>query len=159
MALVNLADHGWTAEDTYSVRFRTQTGCEGFMQSTAADWGPLLIGTRISGTGGTLWTDFTGVHLADSSGTREIPVPDDLVTAPPEPPPADLLKTSYDLLHSTGMDIGPYTRLFETFGDLIAGRSIAGRPAPATFADGVAAMEVLDAIRRSSAEQSWVALG
>jgi predicted dehydrogenase len=157
-ALVNLAEHGWTSEDTYSVRFRTRSGCDGFMQSSAADWGPLLITTRIAGTRGTLWSEFTGVHIADSTGTREVPIPDNLVTAPPEPPPADLLVTSYDLLHATGMDIGPYRRLFETFADLIAGRSIADRPTPATFADGVAAMQVMDAIRTSAAEQDWVPL-
>jgi predicted dehydrogenase len=157
-ALVNLADHGWTAEDTYSVRFRTQNGCEGFMQSTAADWGELLILTRISGSKGTLWADFTGVHLADSTGTRDVPIPDDLVTPAPEPPPSDMLKTSYDLLHATGIDLGPYTRLFETFRDLIEGNSIGDRPTPATFADGVAAMEVIDAIRQSAAEHNWVNL-
>jgi predicted dehydrogenase len=157
-ALINLADHGWTAEDTYSVRFATKSGCDGFMQSTAADWGDLLITTRIAGSKGTLWTDFTGVHLADATGTREVPIPDDLVTAPPEPPPADLMTTSYDLLHATGIDVGPYTRLFETFRDLIEGKPIDGRPQPATFADGVAAMEVIDAIRQSSAERSWVSL-
>ena len=85
-----------------------------------------------------------------------MPVPDDLVTGPPEPPPADLLVTAYDLLHATGIDIGPYTRLAETFRDLILGRAPAEDPAPATFVDGVAVMEVLDAIRRAAAERSWV---
>jgi predicted dehydrogenase len=152
-ALINVADHGWSAEDTYSVRFRTTTGCEGFMQSSAADWGGLLITTRIAGSKGTIWTDFDGIHLADATGTRDVAIPDDLVTPPPDPPPADLLTTSYDFLHATGIDLGPYTRLFETFRDLIAGRSIDGRPQPATFADGVAAMEVMDAIRTSA--QVW----
>ena len=63
-----------------------------------------------------------------------MPIPDDLITPPPDPPPADLLTTSYDLLHATGIDIGPYTRLFETFRELINGASIDGRPKPATFA-------------------------
>ena len=157
-ALVNLADHGWTAEDTYAVMFRTRSGCAGFMQSTAADWGELLITTRIAGSAGTIWSDFNGVHLADGSGPRSVPIPDDLITPPPDPPPADLLTTSYDLLHATGIDIGPYTRLFETFRDLIDGKVIEGRPAPATFADGVAAMEVMDAVRVSAADQTWVAL-
>lgn len=157
-ALLNLADHGWTAEDTYSVRFRTTNGCEGFMQSTAADWGALLIETRIAGSKGTVWTDFGGVHVADSGGTRDVPIPDDLVTIAPDPPPGDVLTTSYDLLHATGIDIGPYTRLFERFADLIDGKAIDGHPQPATFADGVVAMEVMDAIRASNAERRWVSL-
>ena len=157
-ALVNLADHGWSAEDTYAVRFATTNGCEGFMQSTASDWGELLITTRIAGSKATVWSDFTGVHIADATGSTVVPIPDDLVTAAPEPPPSDLLTTSYDLLHSTGIDLGPYTKLFETFRDLIVGTSIDGRPTPATFADGVKAMEVMDAIRRSADQREWVSL-
>jgi predicted dehydrogenase len=54
--------------------------------------------------------------------------------------------------------MGPYTRLFETFRDLIEGNPIGRRPAPATFADGVAAMRVMDAIRRSAEERRWIEL-
>jgi predicted dehydrogenase len=98
------------------------------------------------------------VQIADSSGTRGVPVPDDLVTPPPAPPAADLLVSAYDLLHATGIDMGPYTRLAETFRALIDGRPEATDPAPATFADGVANMRVLDAIRSSAATGSWVSL-
>jgi predicted dehydrogenase len=69
-----------------------------------------------------------------------------------------MLTTSYDLLHATGIDMGPYTRLFETFRDLISDAPIEGRPQPATFADGVATMQVMDAIRTSAAERTWVNL-
>ncbi|HEX3708129.1 MAG TPA: Gfo/Idh/MocA family oxidoreductase [Mycobacteriales bacterium] len=157
-ALINLADHGWTAEDTFTVRFRTVDGCDGVMQSSAADRGPFLITSRIAGTRGTVWAEGDTVKLADEDGTRTVEVPDDLVTAPAEPPPADTLVTAYDWLHSTGIDVGPYTRLFETFRDLIRGTPIDDRPAPATFADGVAAMRVMDAIRRSAADGTWVGL-
>jgi predicted dehydrogenase len=154
-ALANLADHGWTAEDTFSVRFRTETGCEGFMQSTAADWGPILMSTRITGTTGTVWIDHHGVHVADAAGQRAVEVPADLRTPEPDPPPGDLLVTSYDLLHFTGLDFGPYVRLFEHFRARIEGTSEPAGPAPATFADGVAAMEVMDAIRRSARDGTW----
>ena len=86
---------------------------------------------------------------------RAIPVPDDLRGGPPDPPPGDLLVTAYDLLHSTGIDVGPYTRLAETFRDLILGQPVAGDPRPATFADGVANMMVLDAMRLSAASNTW----
>ena len=155
-SLPSLSDRAWTAEDTYVVHFRTHGGCAGIMQSSAADRGPFLITSRIAGTKGTVWTEGDRVQIADASGPRDVPVPDDLVTGPPEPPPADLLVTAYDLLHATGIDIGPYTRLAETFRDLILGRAPAEDPAPATFVDGVAVMEVLDAIRRAAAERSWV---
>ncbi|HVV77235.1 MAG TPA: Gfo/Idh/MocA family oxidoreductase [Mycobacteriales bacterium] len=156
-SLLNLAGHGWTAEDTFAVHFRTTRGCDGVMQSTAADRGPLMITSRIAGTKGTVWTEGDTVKLTDAAGTQTVDIPADLATPTAEPPPADLLVTAYDWLHSTGIDMGPYTRLFETFGQLIEGNSISG-PAPATFADGVAAMRVMDAIRRSAADRTWVDL-
>jgi predicted dehydrogenase len=156
-SLLNLADHGWTAEDTFSVHFRTTSGCDGVMQSTASDRGPFLITSRIAGTKGTVWAEGDTVTIADESGTRTAEIPADLVTPAAEPPPADLLVTAYDWLHSTGIDMGPYTRLFETFARRIEGRPATG-PAPATFADGVAAMRVMDAIRKSAAEHTWVDL-
>lgn len=157
-SLPSLSDRAWTAEDTYVVHFRTHGGCVGIMQSSAADRGPFLITSRIAGTKGTVWTEGDRVQLADASGPRVVPVPDDLVTGPPEPPAADLLETAYDLLHATGIDVGPYTRLAETFRDLILGQAAAEDPAPATFVDGVAIMEVLDAIRLAAAEQRWVSI-
>src|SRR2546423_8402940 len=78
--------------------------------------------------------------------------------APPDPPPADLLVTTYDFLHSMGIDFGPYVRLFETFRNLIGGAPAPIDPPPGTFADGVANMDVLDAIRRSAAERTWVTI-
>jgi len=145
-----------TAEDSYTVHFRLRSGVEGVMQSTAGAWGPPLFTTRIVGGAGTLWVDFDTVWLADSEGQRQLPVPDDLQLGPPDPPPADLLVTAYDQLHAFGIDLPPYTRLAETFRDLILGRPVADDPKPATFADGVADMAVLDAIRRSAAERAWV---
>jgi predicted dehydrogenase len=55
-----------------------------------------------------------------------------------------------------GLDLPPYTRLCETFCDLIEGKPIPPQPKPATFADGVAQMEVLDAIRTSATAHEWV---
>ncbi|HVT65024.1 MAG TPA: Gfo/Idh/MocA family oxidoreductase [Mycobacteriales bacterium] len=156
-SLLNLADHGWTAEDTFSVHFRTTSGCDGLMQSTASDRGPFLITARIAGTKGAVWAEGDTVKVADESGVRIVEIPADLVTPPAEPPPAELLVTAYDWLHSTGIDMGPYTRLFETFRSLIEGNPTHG-PAPATFADGVAAMRVMDAIRKSAADRTWVDL-
>ena len=157
-ALPLLSRHEWTAEDTYCVQFRTESGCVGTLQSSAGDWGPMQIVARIAGTGGTIWTEGDRVKAADEHGTRELAVPDDLATAPPDPPPSDLMSSAYDLLHSTGIDVGPYTRLSETFRDLILGLAVPDDPAPATFADGVANMVVIDAIRRAAAEQCWVAI-
>jgi predicted dehydrogenase len=157
-ALPVVSDREWTAEDTYSVHFRTQSGCVGTMQGSAADWGPILMVSRIAGSDATVWTEGDVVRVADASGTRTVAPPDDLVVPPADPPPSDLLETAYDLLHATGIDMGPYTRLMETFRDLVLGADVKPDPAPATFADGVANMRVLDAIRDSAREQTWVDL-
>ena len=152
-----VSDHRWSAEDSYTVHFRAGE-VEGVMQSSAGSFGDILVTTRIAGTGGTLSLEGDRVFLSDRSGKRELPLPDDLRTNPPDPPPPDLLVTAYDWMHSTGIDIGPYTRLFEVFRDLIDGKAPPGDPAPATFADGVATMEVMDAVRRASAGRTWVGL-
>ena len=85
-----------------------------------------------------------------------MPAPEDLPLAPADPPPGDLLTTAYDGLHEFGIEMTPYTRLCTTFRDLIEGRAVPDDPRPATFADGLAAMRVLDAIRRSARERVWV---
>ena len=84
------------------------------------------------------------------------PVPTELEVPAPAPPPADLLDTAHDMLHSTGIDFGPWTRMAETFRDLILGREVPADPPPATFADGLALTQVIDAIRRSAAERVTV---
>ncbi len=151
-SLPHVGNHGWTAEDAYLVQFRLRGGAVGAMQSVASDRGPMLFATRIAGTAGTAWAEGDRVQIADADGTRDIPCPTELAVPAPDPPPADLIVSAYDLLHSTGLDLGPYTRLAERFRDLILGDEVADDPAAATFVDGVANMEVLDAIRRSAAE-------
>ena len=62
------------------------------------------------------------------------------------------------MLHAMGIDLAPYTKLFEALRDGIRGEALPADPAPGTFADGVACQAVLDAIRRSSREHCWVAV-
>jgi predicted dehydrogenase len=157
-SLPNVGGHPWSAEDAYIVHFRLRNGCAGVLQGVAADRGPMLFATRIAGTGGTAWAEGDRVMIADADGTRQVPCPPDLAVAAADPPPADLLVSAYDLLHSTGIDVGPYTRLFERFRARIEGTAGALDPAPGTFADGVATMDVLDAIRRSAREHTSVDL-
>jgi predicted dehydrogenase len=150
-SLPRIVERAWTAEDCYLVHFRTVDGVAGVMQSVAADRGPMLITTRVVGTSGTAWAEGDRIRVADAGGTREIALPDDLRVAAPEPPPGDLLSTAYDLLHSFGIDYGPYVRLCEHFLALIVGRTPPAGAMPATFVDGVANMAVMDAVRASAA--------
>jgi predicted dehydrogenase len=156
-SLSHVVDHGWSAEDAYLVHFEVADGAAGIMQSVASDRGPMLFATRIVGSEGTAWVEGDRVQIADASGTRDVDTPADLLVGPSDPPPADLMHSAYDLLHSTGIDFGPYTRLASVFGEAIAGRGIdTFDPRPATFADGVASMAVLDAIRRSARDGTTV---
>ena len=148
---------GQSAEDTFNIRFRTVTGVEGSLQSSAGVYGPPLMTTRVAGTHGTAWVDYDTVYVGDADGDRRIETPADLVNADPIAPPSDLMHTAYDLLHSMGIDRAPYTRLASRFAALINGEPVPRTPRHATFADGVAGQVVLDAVRASAAAGgAWV---
>jgi predicted dehydrogenase len=145
-----------TADDTYTVQFCLATGVEGVMHSSCAAGGQFLGATKITGTAGSIWLEGDDVWVDDGSGPRRIPVPDDLVSAAPDPPPAELLLTAYDMWHSMGIDLDPYTKLYATLRERVAGRSVPDDPAGATFDDGVAVQAVMDAVHRSAVERAWV---
>ena len=158
-SLVNVGSSAMTAEDSFVVHFRLRSGVIGVLQSSAADWGPYLIETRIAGTTGTAWIDgmSAAVWVSDATGARRLPTGDDLPKPQrPAPLPAGVLQTAYDRMIAHGLDLPPYTRLAEIFRDRILGRPVPEDPPPATFVDGVEGMAVLDAVRRSAAEGRWV---
>jgi predicted dehydrogenase len=152
------SERDMTADDSFTVHFRSRSGVEGIMQSSAGAWGPPVVSVRLSGSKGTIWTEDGAVWLAGHEGARRIDPPTDLLVNPPDPAPTDLMSTTYDFMHASGIDMGPFTRLFEVLRARSNGDQVADDPAPATFADGVADMVVLDAIRRSSAERRWIAI-
>jgi predicted dehydrogenase len=128
------------AEDSFVVRATLASGVEGALHQTAASWIPRPTGlTVIAGTTGTIATDGTRVTLADRDGERTLAVDDDLRLPGTN-------GASDDPRHRfTHLELAPYTRLCEALRD--GGKSTV--PVP-TFADGVAVMEVLDAIRVSA---------
>jgi len=165
--LLRVAPTDRTADDAFVVQFETRSGCAGVMQSTAADWGPPIIITRVAGTQGTAWIEGVGakVRMADRAGTRTVAVGADLApdVQRPEPLPTGVLHSTYDTMIAHGFDLAPYTRLAAAFRDLILDPNhdvaTATDPKPATFVDGVADMLVLDAVRRSTREHgAWVAI-
>lgn len=122
------------AEDSYVIRFRLANAVEGVLQQTAAAWGPGANMTSVAGTEGTVWIEGGGVKIADRNGTRDVPIPAELIL--PDPP-----------------QFGAFTRLCEAVRAAMEGRaSMSAVPVP-TFVDGVACMEVLDAIRKSAAHK------
>src|SRR5882757_7188148 len=132
-ALPIVSARGGVAEDTYVVRFQLTNGVEGVLQQTAGAWGPASSVTLVAGTKGTVWVENGVAKIADSSGTRDLPIPPELALQSPSA-------------------LAAFTRLCEAMRDAINGvASSSGVPLP-TFADGVAGMEVIDAIRESAAK-------
>lgn len=144
--LMLVSDRKADAEDSYSMRFLLKNGVEGSMQQTAGAWGPPTTLWRCAGTKGTVWSDAGKVFVADKSGKRELPVPDDLQL--PSPPAAADPNSSNRLSH---FEMGPFTRLCETLHARITGDDFRPSVVPPTFADGLATMQVMDAMRASSA--------
>jgi len=154
--LQTLAPREMTADDTYTVQLRTDGGAHVLLHSSCAAGGQFVAATKITGSAGSAWTQGDEVWVDTGSGPTMVPAPADLPVVPPDPPPAELLHTTYDMWHSMGTDLEPYTRLFTRFREQIAGEPSPADPVAATFADGVANQAVLDAVRQSSRTGAWV---
>jgi predicted dehydrogenase len=137
------------ADDSFTVRFHMASGCEGVIQSSAGAWGPPLDVTRVCGSEGTLWTEGGAVKFAGTGGNRDL---EPVLTLPPAPPiTADPRHETARWKALVAVELPAYTVLCRSLKTAIEGRP--GSPvAPATFADGVAAMRVIDAIRGSAKE-------
>lgn len=144
--LPRLVDRGPSleAEDTVNARFRLRSGCEGVLQSSAAVRGRGVQRMAIAGDAGVAEIDGGEVTLADAGGTRTL---DPVGPPSPVPPPDPNDRRAF----LSQIELGPATSQAMVFRDLVLGRASGGAVAPATFADGVACMEVLDAMRRSAA--------
>jgi predicted dehydrogenase len=134
------------AEDSYVLRFRLADGLEGVLQHTAGAWGPPAAMANVAGTHGTVWSEGSVVKLADRDGVRELPVPDDLVIPPHPEMDAD---PGRQYAH---VERELFTRLCQVLRNGVDGREPASAVPIPTFRDGVAAMQVIDAIRRSAAK-------
>jgi predicted dehydrogenase len=145
-SLFLVSDRQADCDDTYSMRFRMKNGAEGSMQQSAGAWGPSATLWRCAGTKGTVWIENGRVFVADKQGTRELEVPDDL--ALPPPPEAADPHSSRRMSH---FEIGPFTRFCEALRAGIEGRAVQSPVPVPTFRDGLASMQILDAMRASSA--------
>ena len=133
------------AEDSFAIRMTTQGGTEVVLQQTAASWTPGVVGmTVVAGTDGTLEIPGAGVWLSDRAGRRMLEIPDDLAL-PAAPDTSDDPRHRY-----THLELGPYTRLCEALRAGVEGTPASDRVPLPTFADGLACMRTLDAIRASA---------
>ncbi|MGB8363982.1 MAG: Gfo/Idh/MocA family protein [Rhizomicrobium sp.] len=140
------------ADDGFVFRFRSLRGVEGVVQQSAADWGPPLDVVRVAGTKGTVWMEGSEIRLADRQGARAVPMADDLRLPPLPPLGADSRRETPQWRMLTQIELPSYIRLCESFRILIEGGTPPNCVPIPTFADGVAGMEVLDAIRASAAD-------
>jgi predicted dehydrogenase len=150
-ALPSLVGKDNSAEDSYALRLRFANGAEGIVQQVAASRGPALNITRAEGSKGTLWMDGVAVWFADKSGARELPVPAEFKLPPAPAASEDPRQKTARWQMLTEAELAPYTALCLALRAQIEGKP-AGPIPPSTFADGVACMEILDAIRASAAE-------
>jgi len=138
------------ADDSFAVRFRMKNGLEGVIQSSAGTWGPPLDVTRICGSEGTLWTNGGCVHFSGRSGEHQLPIAPELQMPATPPIIADPRHQTARWRNLVGIELAPYTALCRSLKSAIEGTPASSPVTPATFADGVAAMAVMDAIRASA---------
>jgi predicted dehydrogenase len=144
------------AEDSFIVRFRLASGVQGALQQSGGAWGPFTSTVRLAGTKGTLWLENGALMLADAEGTREVPAAADLLLPPAPPASKDPRQAGAEWQMMTAVELAPYTMLASVWRAAMEGRPSPSPVAPATFADGVANMRVLDAIRASAASDGAV---
>jgi len=143
-ALPILSDRTGVAEDSYLLRFSMVNGAEGVLMQTGGAWGNFAAMSRVAGNRGTLSLENDGVWLSNREGTRKLAMPPELSL--PLVPPSDDPGKPY--LH---IELPPAIRLCEAWYRAISGETPSPTVPVATFADGVACMQVIDAIRKSAA--------
>ena len=149
-SLTNVALTRGPVEDLFSTRFRLKNGVQGVLQQSSGAFGPMDDIIRVAGSEGSIWIAGETVRFADRKGEREVPIPADLALPPPPPLGADPRQERMDWAVMAGIEIAPYTELCRTLRAAILDQSAASPVKPATFADGLANMRLLDAIRASA---------
>jgi predicted dehydrogenase len=145
-ALPTVSARAGGAEDSFVVRVTMANGAHGVLQQTAASWTPGVAGCAIvAGSAGTIEVVGTTVWLSDHAGRRALGVPGDLAPAP------SAVSVEDPRERFTHLELGPYTRLCEALRAGVEGVTEGASVPVPTFADGLAEMCVLDAIRASHA--------
>ncbi len=139
-------------EDSFSVRFTMENGAEGVLHQCSGDYGPFAELTRISGTKGTIWTEGERVCFADRNGQRDLTIPDDLILPQPPELTNDPRFERFEWQMMAAVEIAPYTQLCRAMRAAILGEPSPSPVKPATFADGLRNMAVIDAIHASARE-------
>ncbi len=138
-------DRPGAADDSFVVHFTCQSGAIGSLSESGASWLPDAVGTTvIVGSAGTAALIRDQVVVGDHSGRQVIEPEPDLAAA-------DEADAELDLPWPVGLEISAYSRFTRAVRHAIDGSASPVDVEPATFADGVAEMIVIDAVRRSAA--------
>ena len=153
--LTSTSDPELGVDDTFNIRASTRSGVDVALVQSGAAAGPGAGMTRVVGTKGTLWAEGDTVHIATDGE------PEGRVLTPPgflALPDVDALAAGQHA-DMTLMELPPYIRLTEAFRRAIEGAPPGPGPHPATFADGLATMRVLAAVRQSAADRGrWITI-
>ena len=148
-----------TADDTYTIHFRSVGGCAGVLHSSCALSGANIPVTKIGGTKGAVWLDGDEVWVDCGGGSELVPDPEDVPRVLPDPPAVEFLPAyARDTgWHTTGAEMAPFTRLYQQLRAGIEGTPTSQDPPAATFVDGAASQAVQDAARLSATSGGrWV---
>jgi predicted dehydrogenase len=151
LPMVSARDRATNAEDSFVVRATTRRGTDVVLVQTAAAWsnGAGAV-SAVAGTRGTVWSQGGEPWIADADGARPLEIPPDLVL-PSGPGESDDPRHRF-----THLELAPYIRLCEQLARGVRGEPFqAAVPVP-TFVDGLAEMQVLDAIRESAANRGEI---
>ena len=158
-------DREMTSDDGYSASFILADGTQGVMAGSCRAWDYHAL-TRIISARGSATLSPSGLTVADAAGSREVMIPPDLIIelaagGPIAASPGETLPrmddTLYTATHSSDHGFAEQVGLCSAFRARIRDRSYAN-PAIADFNDGVAHMEIIEAIERSCAKRCWIDL-
>jgi predicted dehydrogenase len=146
--LTSASDPPLAVDDTFNIRAVMRNGVDVSLVQSGAAAGPGAGITRVVGSKGTLWADGDTVHIAtdDEPAGRVLDPPATLAL-----PDVDALAAG-QLAEMTLLELPPYIRLTQAFRRAIEGAPPEPGPQAATFADGLACMRVLAAVRESAAK-------
>jgi len=143
-AMVVASERDRRVEDSYSARFAMGSGTEAVLQNVGAAWTARGF-VAVTGTRGTIGIDDGRAWIADTDGTRPLPTPAGSA------PVADERVQDDNLDALGGYELRHYEQLAAAFRAAVEGRPFESPVQLPTFADGLAVMRCMDAMRASAA--------
>lgn len=146
-SVTSCGDGPSVANDSYSMHFFTASGATGTLTESGASWLPESLGTTVVvGTEGTATIVGGDVVVATAHGRRVVGAAADVAVEPSTSESDDFLA------RLSAIELVPYGRLAGVFRCAIEGSTPDTDIVPATFVDGVAEIDVIDAAMRSAAD-------